>query len=107
MRMLRIRFREFLLLTTLTSLVTAAFAIRTRTASQESARVQAVRAYQARLWVDWWQSIIEDRRMKVESATTAADRTALQIDLGNVRAWHAKAVAKAERHERLARFYEP
>src|SRR4051812_35945379 len=103
MRKLRIRFREFLLLTTLASLLTAAFAIRTTTASQEAARVQAVHAYQARLRVDWWQSIIEDRRMKLEVATTATDRTALQIDLRNVRAWHAKAVAKAERHEPPAR----
>jgi hypothetical protein len=107
MRKLRIRSREFLLLTTLTLLVTAAFAIRTRTASQEFARVQAVHAYQAQLQVDWWQSIIEDRRMRVETATTAADKTALQIDLRNVRAWHAKAVAKAEHHERLAPYYEP
>ncbi|MGC8640411.1 MAG: hypothetical protein ACP5XB_11105 [Isosphaeraceae bacterium] len=57
---LRIRLREFLLLTTLISLIAAAFAIRARTAYQLAARHHALLTDPARLSANWWSDRIKD-----------------------------------------------
>ena len=68
MRKPRIRFREFLLLTTMASLITAAFAIRARTASLLSAQNHALHAYRARLSVNWWEDRIKELMDRVFGA---------------------------------------
>jgi hypothetical protein len=67
MRTPRVRFREFLLVCTLASLVTAASAIRTRTAAALSAQDQAFRAYQARLSANWWEDRLREGRRDLET----------------------------------------
>lgn len=107
MRLPRVRFREFLLLTTLASLVAASLAIRTRVAHREAAQEHATQAYRVSQNLGWWEGHIARAEAQAKAATTAADRIAFQAHLRNVRGWHAKAVAEAEHHERVARSYEP
>jgi hypothetical protein len=74
MRKPRVRLREFLLLTTLASLVTAAFAIRARTANLESAQEHALHAHQERLSVKWWEDhIISAKKYLKETPPISLD----------------------------------
>ena len=67
MRMPRLRLREFLLLTTMASLITAAFAIRARTASHLSAQDHAFRAYRERLSANWLDGQLKEAKRKLQS----------------------------------------
>jgi hypothetical protein len=62
-----IRFREFFLITTLASLVAAAYAIRARTTYYLSAQDHASRAYQARVSVKWWEDRINEGKRYLET----------------------------------------
>ena len=107
MRMPRVRFREFLLLTTLASLVAASLAIRTRVAHREAAHEHATRAYRIRQNLGWWEGHIARAEAQAKAAKTAADRVTWQALLRDFRGGHAKAIAEVEHHERVARSYEP
>lgn len=109
MRKPRGRFHEFVLLITLASLVTAAFALKASVANREAAHVYATRAYQARLLLEYWEGGVKHRAMRVKLATTAADKAAphLQADLRRVRSLQTKAVDKAKQWEQLALRYLP
>ncbi|WP_406696614.1 hypothetical protein V5E97_37080 [Singulisphaera sp. Ch08] len=107
MRMPRVRFREFLLITTLASLVTAAFALRASVAHLEAAHVHATRAYQARLQLPFWEGVVKDRQMRVKRATTAAEKAILQVVLTDARSLQVQAVENAEHLERVASRYRP
>jgi hypothetical protein len=67
MRKPRVRFREFLLLTTAASLIAAAFAIRARTAHYLSSQDHAFHAYRARLSVNWWEDKIKELKLNLET----------------------------------------
>jgi hypothetical protein len=81
MRRPSIRFREFLLLTTLVSLITAAFAIRARTAYHLSAQDHAFHAYRARLSVNWWEDRITERQRYLETTPLISEDWAAGRDL--------------------------
>jgi hypothetical protein len=81
MRRPRIRFREFVLLTTLVSLITAAFAIRARTASHLSALDHALHGYRARRSVTWWEDLIKERRRYLETTALISEDWATGRDL--------------------------
>src|SRR5262249_25253948 len=66
MRKLRLRFREFLLLTLLASLITAAFAIRARTAYQASAPDHALLAHQIRQLLKYTHDEIKAAKRRME-----------------------------------------
>jgi hypothetical protein len=107
MRKPRVRFREFLLVITLASLVVAVFAIRAKNAHRDLASDHEVHAYQARGTVDYLKNLIKMREKRLKMATTAGDKIVLQSDLMSVRAMLAKSVRDAEHHERLVRYYDP
>ena len=81
MRKLRLRFREFLLLTVLTSLITAAFAIRARMADREVAHGHAARAYRVRVEAKYLAERIEFARRKLEIAPILSQNWADECDL--------------------------
>jgi hypothetical protein len=81
MRKLRLRFREFLLLTVLASLITAAFAIRARTADREVAHGHAARADRVRVEAKYLAERIEFARRKLEMAPTLSQDWADGCDL--------------------------
>jgi hypothetical protein len=81
MRKPRLRLREFLLLITLASLVTASFAIRTRTASLESAQKHASQAIQERAYVKWWEDVLKEATRKMEQNPQISPEWASRCDL--------------------------
>jgi hypothetical protein len=81
MRKPRVRLREFLLTTTLASLVTAAFAIRARTAHLESAQVHAFLAHRERVSVKWWEDHIKDAKKYLEVTPPISGDRAAGCDL--------------------------
>jgi hypothetical protein len=68
MRMPHLRLREFLLLTTMASLIAASFAIRARTASHLSAQDHAFRAYRERVSAKWLEGNLKQAKWKLEQA---------------------------------------
>jgi hypothetical protein len=81
MRKPRVRFREFLLITTLASLITAAFAIRARTANHLSAQDHAFHAYRARHSANWWEDRIKEGKRYLETAPLISEDRAAGCDL--------------------------
>jgi hypothetical protein len=111
MRKPRVRFREFLLLTTLASLVVAAFALRAKARYRESFMDHDRQAHLARVSTKWLKDDINFSKGQLERQKTAADQARWQARIKQDQADQAKAVADAERHDRLteqlARYYEP
>jgi hypothetical protein len=85
MRKPRVRLREFLLLTTLASLVTAAFAIRARTANLESAQEHDFHAHRERLSVKWWEDHIQNAKKYLEVTPPISEDWAAGCDLRLIR----------------------
>jgi hypothetical protein len=81
MRTPRVRLREFLLIITLASLVTAAFAIRARTASHLSAQDHAFHARQARLMVNWWEDRLNTGKRELETNPLISEDRFARCDL--------------------------
>jgi hypothetical protein len=81
MRMPRVRLREFLLIITLASLVTAALAIRARTASHLSAQDHAFHAHQARLSVNFWEDRLKTGKCDLETNPLISEDRASRCDL--------------------------
>jgi hypothetical protein len=81
MRRPRVGFREFLLLVTLASLITAAFAIRARTSHHLSAQEHAYHAYEARQSVAWWEERIRAGRAYLETMPRISEDWAAGCDV--------------------------
>jgi hypothetical protein len=81
MRKPRVRFREFLLLITMASLVTAAFAIRARTASSLSAQDHAFHAYRARVSANWWEDRLKKGNRYLETNPLISEDRAAGCDV--------------------------
>jgi hypothetical protein len=79
---LRVRFRIFLLLTTLASLIAAFAAIRTRLVFQEVAEDHAFRAYQARVLAESWQENIKWAEGMEKSSVITADKARYRATSG-------------------------
>jgi hypothetical protein len=103
---LRVRFRIFLWLTALASLIAAFAAIRTRVAVQEVAEDHAFRAYRARVLAESWEASIKWAEGMGKSSVIPADKARYQAQLRWVRSKRAEAAAEADRHEGLVRYYE-
>jgi hypothetical protein len=103
----RIRFREFLLMTTLASLLSATWAIRARVSYGEAAQRHTMRAIQIRANRDYWQSRIDLWEGKVKAAANRLEEAEARAGLREVRAAQAREIDEAEHHERLARLYGP
>src|SRR3954447_26580514 len=104
MRKPRARFREFLLLGTLASLVVAGFALRAKVADFESAADHALRAQRARVSARYPDGQIDWNIGRMETVRAATDKADWQARLGGLRARHAEAAREAEYHERLGRY---
>ena len=102
----RVRFRIFVLLTTLASLIAAFAAIRTRLAVQEVAEDHAFRAYQARVLAASWEENIKWAEGMGKSSVLPADQARYRAHLSWVRSKQAEAAAEAGRREGLVRYYE-
>ena len=111
MRKPRVRFREFLLLTILASLVVSAFALRAKARYRESAMDHDRQAHLARVSAKWLKDDINFSKGQLEKQKTAADQARWQARITQDQADQTKAVAEAERHDRLteqlARYFEP
>jgi hypothetical protein len=103
---LRVRFRIFLLLFTLASLIAAFAAIRTRLVFQEVAEDHAFRAYQARVLAESWQENIKWAEGMEKSSVITADKARYRAHLRWVRSKQAEAAAEADRRESLVHYYE-
>ena len=79
---LRVRFRIFLLLTTLASLIASFAAIRTRLVFQEVAEDHAFRAYQARVLAESWQENIKWAEGMEESSVITAEKARYRAHRG-------------------------
>ena len=101
--MRKLRLREYLLLITMATLLTSAFAIRTRTASDISAGEHASRAQAARLTAVWCEDQFEGWKSTVGSVTDPAIRARVHAHLKSVQALHVKSIAEAAREEALGR----
>jgi hypothetical protein len=77
----RLRFREFLLLITLASMITAAFAIRARIARHESLYQQSVRFDQARNSVKAWEDQIDHMKRRLENMPPISEAQAARCEL--------------------------
>jgi hypothetical protein len=107
MRKPRIRFREFLLITTLVSLLSATWAIRARMSYGETAQRHTMRATQIRANKYYWRSRIDLWEGKVRAARNWIEEAEAKAGLREVRAAQEQEIEEAEHHERLARLYEP
>jgi len=111
MRTPRVRFREFLLLTTLASLIAATLALWANARYRESAMDHARRAHLTRVNANWLASDIEWSKGQMERQWTATDKAVWQARIKADAVKQSKAVAEAEHHERfakqLSRYYEP
>jgi hypothetical protein len=107
----RVRFREFLLLSTLASLVVAAFVLRAKARYRESAMDHARQAQVARASAKYLKDDLNFSKGQLERQKTTADQARWQARIKQDQADQAKAAAEAERHDRLAeqlaRYYEP
>ena len=107
----RVRLRLFLLLTTLVSLVAAAFALRTKADYRVSALDHARQAHVARRQAKWLIDDIDFSKGQLAIQNTAEDQARWKSRIRKDQADQAEAVAEAEHHERLAkqlaRYYEP
>jgi hypothetical protein len=81
MRKLRLRFREFLVLTVLASLITAAFAIRARTAYQKPAPDHALLAHQIRFSLRSAPDDIKAAKRKMEMYPPISEAWAAGCDV--------------------------
>jgi hypothetical protein len=103
---IRVRFRIFLWLTALASLIAASAAIRTRLAVQEVAEDHAFRAYQARALAESWEKSIKWAEAMEKSSMIPAELARYRAHLGWVPSAQAEATTEADRHEGLVRYYE-
>jgi hypothetical protein len=103
MRMPRVRFREFLLLTTLASLVAATFALWAKVGYKESAMEHARQARVASVDAEWCKDYVKWSKERMGRMVTAADKTAWQAMIKQAEVRLSKAEAEAEFHDRLAR----
>jgi hypothetical protein len=81
MRKPRVRLREFVLLVTLASLVTASFAIRARTAQGLSDQRHAADAYQARVSVNWGEGRLKEGEQYMQTTLRILKDSAASRDL--------------------------
>ena len=81
MRRPRVRLREFLLLVTLASLVTASLAIRARTAQHLSTQRHAADAYQARVSVNRWEDRLKGAEQYMETTLRLLEDRAASCDV--------------------------
>jgi hypothetical protein len=111
MRRPRVRFREFLLLTILVSLLASAFTLRAKVGYQMSAMDHSRRADKARVDAKWLGEYIEWSKSQLNMQTTSADKTRWQASIKTHQADQAKKFTEAERHDRLAKqltlYFEP
>jgi hypothetical protein len=102
-----LRFRAFLLLTTLASLVAATAGIRIRLAGQEFVEDHDFYADRARTTAErGWQEALRNSIEEVKSAETEEDVARNQELIDWIRNKRAEAAAEAERHDRLIRKFE-
>src|SRR5262249_26530108 len=81
MRTFRVRLREFLLIITMATLVTAAFAIRARAASLLSAQDHAFHAHRARVSVNWWEDRLKIGKQDFETNPLISEDRAARCDI--------------------------
>ena len=99
----RVRFRLFLLLVTLASVIAASFAVRARVADGEAAFQHAMRVDRAWNAARMWAEIAEGYEANAEKATTAEEKANWRNSAGAIREEEEKAAEKARQLERLGR----
>jgi hypothetical protein len=107
MRKPRVRFREYLFLVTLASVIAATIALRWRVGYFDTFMAHDFQATRARVQSQDLVERVEWVKGRLAAATTFAEHTLWQASLTDAQAKLEKATSDAERHERLARYYAP